>query len=123
MHTLKYLKYLYHLDSGRNFILKDGDELTIGRAFDNRVVIHAPFVSRYHAAIGWKNNRLYIRDLDSTNGTIINGIPILNAYDEVNDSDEIRIGNERFIVLDNSDAVTHNFLNRKMPHDTTVMYT
>lgn len=118
------LKYLYHLDSGRNFLLEEGAELTIGRAFDNRVVIDAPFVSRHHAAIGWKNRHLYIRDLHSTNGIVINGIPVFDAYAyEVNDSDEIRIGNERFVVLDQSAVIAHNFSNQKIPGDTAIMYT
>ena len=46
---------------------------TIGRALDNRVAINDKFASRYHARI-WREPTGYrLEDLDSMNGTFVNG--------------------------------------------------
>lgn len=45
----------------------------IGRAMDNDVVLEDTGVSRYHAEIRLRGERLYLRDLNSTNGTSVNG--------------------------------------------------
>jgi pSer/pThr/pTyr-binding forkhead associated (FHA) protein len=50
----------------------DVSPITIGRASDN--LIHLPYdhlISRYHAKIELKENRLILHDLDSTNGTYV----------------------------------------------------
>jgi general secretion pathway protein A len=45
------------------------DRLHIGRENDNDIVLTAPGVSRHHAHVIVMNNDIYIRDLDSKNGT------------------------------------------------------
>ena len=45
----------------------------IGRAPDNDIVLSESTVSSYHAEIFVKDNLFFIKDLDSTNGTKING--------------------------------------------------
>ena len=64
--------------------------ITIGRAFDNDLVIDDPYVSHHHAVIEQSGSGdVYIRDLDSDNGLIVNGEKQLNVLleDEV-----IRLG-------------------------------
>lgn len=48
-------------------------ELKIGRAADNDVRITNPTVSHYHARIFTYLNSSYIEDLQSSNGTFLNG--------------------------------------------------
>jgi len=45
----------------------------IGRAPDNDIVLNANTVSSYHAEIFVKNGQFHIKDMDSTNGTKVDG--------------------------------------------------
>jgi hypothetical protein len=47
--------------------------VTIGRALDNDVIIDSAEVSRHHARIEVRDGQFHILDLDSTNGTAVNG--------------------------------------------------
>lgn len=49
------------------------DQITLGRALDNDVVLDDVRVSRYHASLSLSEDVLSIRDLESTNGTSVNG--------------------------------------------------
>lgn len=48
------------------------ESLSIGRGSDNDVVLGSKQVSRNHAVLSVLNGRLYVKDLDSSNGTFIN---------------------------------------------------
>lgn len=48
---------------------------TVGRAWDNDIVLDSADVSRYHARIELSERGLQIVDLESTNGTRVNGKP------------------------------------------------
>ena len=64
--------------------------VTIGRAPDNTIVLYDPSVSGYHAQLERSGDTYRLKDLDSTNGTRVNGIPTtetLLRYD-----DRIRFG-------------------------------
>jgi len=50
--------------------------VVIGRARDVDFHLDDPNVSRRHAALAWKDGRIEVRDLDSTNGTLLNGRPV-----------------------------------------------
>ncbi len=54
----------------------DRARFAIGRALDNQLVLEDARVSRYHAAVVIVDTACSIRDLDSTNGTWVNGIRI-----------------------------------------------
>jgi FHA domain-containing protein/cysteine-rich secretory family protein len=73
-------------------------QITIGSAPDNDVVIEHNSVSRRHAVIVRGIGRFAVRDLDSTNGTRINGRRIAGAR-RVAPGDELQFGNIRFAVL------------------------
>jgi len=49
------------------------ERLTIGRDAHNKVVIDDPIVSREHAAITTVGNDQILEDLQSSNGTVVNG--------------------------------------------------
>lgn len=51
-------------------------ETTIGCSDDNDIVIEDPTVSRHHAVLYFNGNHFGIRDLNSTNGVVMNGFKI-----------------------------------------------
>ena len=69
---------------------KLGDITTIGRAPLNRIVIDNPAVSAQHAIIARSDESYRLKDLHSTNGTQVNGIPITEV--ELKDGDKIQFG-------------------------------
>lgn len=48
------------------------DSLSVGRGSDNDVVLGSKQISRNHALLSVLNGKLYVKDLDSSNGTFIN---------------------------------------------------
>ena len=64
--------------TGRSFELK-AERSTVGRLEDNNFQIPAPSVSGHHCEILLKGNDVVVKDLDSTNGTFINGEQITEA--------------------------------------------
>lgn len=73
-------------------------EVTIGRRQGNSLVIPDQHVSGQHAKIFIKNDVLYIEDLNSTNGTFINGEKV-NSRVKLFAKDEIKVGNTKLKVL------------------------
>jgi len=63
----------------------------IGRNDDNEIVLLDHGVSRAHASIATRENGAVVTDLDSTNGTFVNGRRI--ATQALRDGDELRFGN------------------------------
>lgn len=68
----------------------------IGAGSDNDVVLSDGFASTFHAHLYHKKTGLFIRDLDSTNGTLVNGVRVVEA--EVSTGMEIQIGHETFRI-------------------------
>ncbi len=81
---------------GQVFELSEAS-LTIGRGPGNRVVLADPSASREHCAISRAGDRFRITDLDSHNGTFVNGQPMRDV--DLSDGDEIRAGRSVFRVL------------------------
>ncbi len=48
-------------------------ETTLGRSGDNAIVLADGFVSMHHARISFRNGEWWLADLDSRNGTWVNG--------------------------------------------------
>ena len=57
-----------------------GEAVTIGRAPSNDIVIDHPTVSAQHARLTKSPSGYRIKDLESTNGTQINGVSISDAH-------------------------------------------
>ncbi|HET7217854.1 MAG TPA: FHA domain-containing protein [Vicinamibacterales bacterium] len=74
----------------RQIALSDGDNL-VGRAPDAAIWIDAPGVSRHHARIRVEGPQATIEDLDSKNGTFVNGRKV-TAATPLADGDQIRLG-------------------------------
>ena len=66
------------------------DIVTIGRAPSNQIVIDHPTVSAQHALLLRVRDSYSLKDLNSTNGTQINGDFVTDA--ELKDGDTIRFG-------------------------------
>jgi ABC transport system ATP-binding/permease protein len=67
-----------------------GDFVFIGRAPSNHIVVDHPAVSAQHALLLRVRHSYRLMDLNSTNGTQINGVLVTDA--EVKDGDKIRFG-------------------------------
>jgi len=67
-----------------------GDFLTIGRAPSNKIVVDHPSVSAQHALLLRTGASYWLKDLNSTNGTWINGDCVTDV--ELKDGDTIRFG-------------------------------
>jgi serine/threonine protein kinase len=52
--------------------------ISIGRAADNDLVIPDEMVSRYHARIFYYQDKWYLADLQSTHGTRVNDLPVID---------------------------------------------
>jgi predicted component of type VI protein secretion system len=64
---------------------------TLGRASDNHVVLVDTYVSSYHARLDRRDGEWWLTDLDSRNGTQLNGVPITKSV-PLADGDVIGVG-------------------------------
>jgi Nif-specific regulatory protein len=74
-----------------------GDEFSIGRDPSNHLCIRDPQVSRTHCLLKTESARALVSDLDSLNGTFVNGVPIHER--SLQEGDEVRIGSSLFLFL------------------------
>ncbi|MEK6679824.1 MAG: sigma 54-interacting transcriptional regulator, partial [Nitrospirota bacterium] len=90
---------------GKEFVIDKG-LLRIGSKKENDVVIADDTVSRHHAVIEEKKGQYIIRDLESTNGTFVNGLQVSEAF--LNEGSIIRLGNTelRFIPVEEKIELT-----------------
>jgi len=71
--------------------------LTIGRDRSCDVALADAEVSRKHARLETAAGVVYVRDLESRNGTFLNGLRLESAV-ELREGDEIDVGTTRLIV-------------------------
>jgi pSer/pThr/pTyr-binding forkhead associated (FHA) protein len=64
----------------------------IGSAADADIVLRDSTVSGKHASLRYKDQKFYLTDLDSTNGTYLNDGSNGIAREELKDNDVVRIG-------------------------------
>lgn len=64
---------------------------SIGRAFDNAIAIPLDGVSRYHAIVEQRPDGFWLSDLNSRNGTTVNGVKLV-AERKLEDRDSIVLG-------------------------------
>jgi len=74
--------------------------ISIGRQDDNDLVLDVERASRHHARILPAEGRFFVADLDSSNGTYLNGERLVNESRWLNAGDRIEIGGEalRFVT-------------------------
>ena len=88
---------LYLPDGTLHDILLDKERLTIGRRPDNDVCLPYPAVSGEHAQVVTILDDSFLEDLGSTNGTLVNGKPIVKHF--LRDNDLIDIGRQRLLYF------------------------
>ncbi|MCR4429698.1 MAG: FHA domain-containing protein [Tepidanaerobacteraceae bacterium] len=71
---------------------------TVGRASDSDIVIEDPFLSSKHALITKRGRNMLIQDLNSTNGTFVNGKKIKKPF-KLRENDEVVLGDRKFKFL------------------------
>ena len=82
----------------KEYTLTDGAVLMIGRRSANDIALHDDLtVSRHHATIQGKGQKLLIIDRGSTNGTIVNGKKVQSA--RLDDGDVVNIGKQYIIKV------------------------
>lgn len=74
--------------------------LVLGRSLDCDLAIVTPHVSRQHARLELENDHLYIEDLGSSNGTVVNG-KMISGRQVLRHDDELRFHDIIFRVTEN----------------------
>src|ERR1051325_3883276 len=100
--------------TGRTHELKV-DKTTIGRLEDNTFQIPDPSVSSHHCEVLLKGNEVVIHDLNSTNGTFINGQQITETT--LKPSQILRLGQVEVRLESDSPAATSK---KQMDHTQVV---
>jgi diguanylate cyclase (GGDEF)-like protein len=99
------------------------EEVTLGRALEADVRVNDARASRMHARINVEHDpstgeaRYRLIDLGSTNGTLLNGQPVTDAY--LQDGDKLTVGEHllRFELLDDIDREYQRQIHRLLAHD------
>jgi len=84
-------------DTPITFRLPPGAVKTIGRATQADFIVEAALVSRVHCRLtASKDDGLVVEDLDSTNGTLVNGEPVERAL--LKNGDRLTVGRLELVV-------------------------
>ncbi|NTV89844.1 MAG: FHA domain-containing protein [Clostridiales bacterium] len=101
--NLPYLKLVNRRDSlgikvEESYFIKDG--LTLGRSIGNGIIIADPYLSSRHVSFILQDGGCLIRDLDSTNGTLVNGEKLTDLPRRLKDGDRIGMGKLDFLFVE-----------------------
>jgi pSer/pThr/pTyr-binding forkhead associated (FHA) protein len=91
--------YVQRGADGDDEVLWEQPQLTVGRDAGNDIVIEHRLASRRHARFEKAEVGFYIHDLDSTNGTFVNGQRISGAH-LLRNNDEVWIGDTVIVFRD-----------------------
>src|SRR5262245_53954784 len=75
---------------------------TIGRQADNTIVIDSPAVSSHHASVVNDGGLFAVEDLQSTNGTFVNGVRVSRRI--LKHGDVLQVGKHRLVLDQNSEG-------------------
>ncbi len=101
-------KLLVH-DADQRVVVDLGEQpVTLGRDPDVEVPLRTPDVSRKHCRVEKRNGRYVLRDLESKNGTLVNGF--LVREHALSPGDRIRIGESLLIFAEDADPSVIAFL-------------
>ncbi|WP_426753048.1 FHA domain-containing protein [Myxococcus sp. Y35] len=85
------------LQKGRELTFEQA-EVNIGRTSENDLVLHDHGVSRRHARIVLRDEKYYVADMGSSNGTVLNGT-LLSGEQQLRDGDRIGVGPVEFTFV------------------------
>lgn len=75
----------------------------LGRQFENDIVFHEEFLSRFHAEIVHENDKYVLYDKDSTSGTFVNGRKVDRCV--LNSGDLISLANIYIMFVNNNPKI------------------
>lgn len=78
--------------------LAPGQRIQIGRSEDNDVIVLNDYVSRNHLMLFWDDGKVFVRDLKSLNGVVLNGKRIKDDS-EFKVGDQIELSNVKIALL------------------------
>ncbi|MFP2960522.1 FHA domain-containing protein, partial [Myxococcus sp. 1LA] len=85
------------LQTGRELTF-EAAEVNIGRTSENDLVLHDHGVSRRHARIVLRDDKYFVADMGSSNGTVLNG-GLLSGEQQLRDGDKIGVGPVEFTFV------------------------
>lgn len=88
---------------GRRYVLRPG--LVIGRAATSDIAIPDPFVSTTHARCDLRGGRVWVEDLGSRNGTLVNGRRISGPV-ALRAGDRLTVGRVTFRLVEDGPPVS-----------------
>ncbi len=87
--------------------LLEGDSVSIGRSSGCTVVLDTDTISRYHTSIRRVDDHTFISDMDSANGTFLDGVQLKQGEErEIFGGEEVQIGQLRIVYLAEDDQPT-----------------
>lgn len=93
-----------------NFPLTE-DKVSVGRSSGNTIVLDTDTISRYHFAFNVEDDKVYLNDLESVNGTYVDGVRVNPGEPvQMNGGEEIQIGYMRmlYFALDDDPTMQMN---------------
>ena len=108
------LRFISGKYQGGEFPLLPEKEIRVGRSNDLEMVLTEDMVSRRHARIVFENGEIHIEDLNSTNGTFVNGERISRAI--IREGDRVLIGTSilKVVASDSTSRTTEEQARRDM---------
>lgn len=84
---------------------------TLGRHFDNTIVLLDYSISRYHARIDFQDGKFFIQDLSSSNGVLVNEVRVKRR--ELRDFDRLTLG--KALLLFRTSSLAETQADRSIP--------
>ena len=81
---------------GSDLVNLEGEDVSVGRAESNDLVLDDGAVSAVHATLARYRGWWCLKDLGSSNGTFVNGEPVISER-RLRAGDEIRLGSSRIV--------------------------
>ncbi|HEX8285748.1 MAG TPA: sigma 54-interacting transcriptional regulator [Pyrinomonadaceae bacterium] len=104
-------------------VFKLEGEVSIGRETYNQICISDPLVSRRHCVVAPSAEGFRVRDLNSFNGTLVNGVPV--EEQALKHFDRVTVGGTQFLFLSADDEPSEGdpgveFDNAELPSRATI---
>jgi adenylate cyclase len=88
--------FLVSAEGGQSFELTAGDPQVVGRALTSDIPVFDPTISRRHAQLALGEHGIEVSDLDSSNGTFVNGTRVEKA--RISPGDVVSFGKVSFRI-------------------------
>lgn len=95
--TVMDLRFRLMPREGAPMIVNVGRDAIVGRSIASDLIVDEPTVSKRHARIGY-DERPWIEDLESTNGTFVNGRRVAGSV-ALRRGDRIALGSAKIVFL------------------------